>query len=163
MSCRYSSPKPSSHHRRGEQWAIQIGPSNELSETLMCQMLAHVPCPCTRARALLVQEFLNLAHRQRLADEGKSRLAREALRKAADARGQRSPRSGILSGTAFAFGRFSSARKGWIKSLATDCRRFPRSTRAHARVPVAKLPASCPKGRAHGEKVAAANSILGAG
>jgi hypothetical protein len=26
----------------------------------MCQMLAHVPCPCTRARALLVQEFLNL-------------------------------------------------------------------------------------------------------
>jgi hypothetical protein len=44
--------------------------------------LAHVPCPCIRARALLVQEFLNLAHRQRLADEGKSRLAREALRKA---------------------------------------------------------------------------------
>ena len=23
----------------------------------MCQMLAHVPCPCTRARALLVQEL----------------------------------------------------------------------------------------------------------
>ena len=23
----------------------------------MCQMLAHVPCPCTRARALLVKEF----------------------------------------------------------------------------------------------------------
>ena len=51
MSCRYSSPKPSSHHRRGEQRAIQIRPSNELSETLMYQMLAHVPCPCTRARA----------------------------------------------------------------------------------------------------------------
>ena len=33
--------------------------------------------------------------------------------------GQRSPRSGILSGTESAFGRFSSARKGWIKSLAT--------------------------------------------
>ena len=51
MSCRYSSPKPASHHRRGEQRAIQIRPSNELSGTLMCQMLAHVPCPCTRARA----------------------------------------------------------------------------------------------------------------
>ena len=49
------------HHRRGEQRAIQIRPSNELSETLMCQMLAHVPCPCTRARALLVQEFLKKA------------------------------------------------------------------------------------------------------
>ena len=33
------------------QRAIQIRPSNELSETLMCQMLAHVPCPCIpRAR-----------------------------------------------------------------------------------------------------------------
>ena len=66
--------------RRGEQRAIQIRPSNELSETLMCQLLpgelgsanrtavissryrslhmSHVP---VLARALFVQEFLNLS------------------------------------------------------------------------------------------------------
>ena len=41
------------------QRAIQIRPSNERSETLMCQMLAHVPCPCIRARARYLRNNSN--------------------------------------------------------------------------------------------------------
>jgi DNA-binding transcriptional LysR family regulator len=63
------------------QGSLRINvPTNELSETLMCQMLAHVPYPCTRARALLVQEFqcMRASERDGAAGGGGRRLSRGA-------------------------------------------------------------------------------------